>query len=294
MREFNDFYEEVIKKDKKELEILKKEETRKVMSILAVLLLSFILFIFFPPYIALVTLIIGIIYIVKVFSLSKDYVGEFKKRVIEKMILEFDGFDRFSPNLGISDQVYKMANFERYDYYSSEDLIDGKLLNKYPVKVAEVHTERESTNSDGYTTRNTIFQGLFSQIEIPIDINGYIHIHSDKGMLGKIFDSKNKIEMDSSEFEKKFDVMTTDKILAMELLTSDVMDTLLNFINQYKIKYEITVIKGNIFIRFKTGSMFEPRFIKKSLEYETLKRYYDTLQFIIKISVEIIKSIERI
>lgn len=290
MREFNDFYEEVIKPEEIELEKLKKEQDKKVGFIFLMLFTIFLLSMFISIFSVLFIFVIG--YIIKTFK-SSNYIKEFKKRIIEKMVLEFKEFDKFIPESGISEYTYKMAEFEGFDTYKSEDFISGHSLGKYPLQISEVHTEKVYTDSDGNTSTKTMFHGLFAQIKIPIKINGYVHIHSDKGFFSKIFGGKDKIEMDSSEFEQTFDVRATDKILAMQVLTSDVMDALLNFINQYKIQYEITVKESNLFIRFKTGLMFEPKSAKITLEKQSLKKYYEILQFIIKVSEEITKSIER-
>lgn len=294
MRDFNDFYEEVLKNDEKELEELRKKENAKMLSICLAIFLAVIMFSFLPTILAIIIMVIFIIFCFSIFKSSKNYVTEFKDRIIKKMITEFEEFDMYTPNGRIPNNIYKMAEFESYMYYNSEDRIDGKILGKYPISLAEVHTEDESTDSDGNRIRTTVFHGIFAHISMPTNIRGYVKIHSDKGFLGKVFGNKNKIEMDSSDFEKKFDIYATDKIVAMQVLTSDVMDRLINFMDLSKIKYEMTVINGNIFIRFKTGAMFEPKIVKRSLDYNTLKRYYDILEFIIEVSKEIIIGIERL
>ena len=48
--------------------------------------------------------------------------------------------------------------------------------------------------------------------------------------------------MDSKEFEKYFDIFTEDRILAMRILTHDVMETMVQFYS--KLKYEV-VLCGN-------------------------------------------------
>lgn len=294
MKNFNEFYEEVIKQDEKELEELRKKEKRKMLSVCGVIFISILLLYFLPSFLAIIIIVFLIIYTIKVCSNSKEYVSEFKRRIINKMVKEFDEFKEYEPKSGIASVVYNQAKFESYDYYKSEDLIEGEILEKYPIKVGEVHTQEESTDSEGNSTVSTLFHGLFTQIQMPVNIGGYVKIHSDKGILGKVFNSNKKIEMDSSEFEKRFDVLATDKIIAMQVLTSDVMDTLINFMDSSKIKYEMTVIDGNIFIRFRTGAMFEPKIVKRSLDYDTLKRYYDILSFIVEVSKEIIKAVERL
>ena len=54
--------------------------------------------------------------------------------------------------------------------------------------------------------------------------------------------------MDSQEFEKYFDVYGDNKIVVMQLLTSDVMNTMMDFIKQSRIKYEITIKSDEMYI----------------------------------------------
>ncbi len=48
---------------------------------------------------------------------------------------------------------------------------------------------------------------------------------------GKFYLEKNKLNMDSSEFEKYFDVKASNSIIGMQILTSDVMEELVDFKN---------------------------------------------------------------
>ena len=44
---------------------------------------------------------------------------------------------------------------------------------------------------------------------------------------------KNKIKLDSPEFEKKFDVVCDDQILAVRLMTADVMAEMVDIREKY-------------------------------------------------------------
>ena len=99
-----------------------------------------------------------------------------------------------------------MGEFEGYDNYYTEDLIIGKLDEKYNFQMAEVKTEEESTDSDGDTHTSIVFYGLFGNIECAKNIGTKFKVRSDKGIFGKMFKGKTKVEMDSQEFEKYFDV----------------------------------------------------------------------------------------
>lgn len=221
-----------------------------------------------------------------------SYRGRFKKEIVETFIKECDSNLSFIPDGRMSPGIYVQGEFERYDNYYSEDLIEGTLDNKYHISMAEVRTEDVSTDSDGNTSTSTIFHGIFGQIESSKEISGFIKIHSDKGFFGKMFEQKNKIEMDSSEFENNFDVYGTNPIVVMQILTSDIMEMLIEFKKRSKINYEMTIKGKEIYIRFHTGDVFEPKTFHKTLDYNMLKEYYDIIEFIFKVTRSINKVIE--
>ncbi len=64
---------------------------------------------------------------------------------------------------------------------------------------------------------------------------------------------KNKLEMDSSEFEKKFDVFASDKIIGMQILTADIMEEILQFKNKIKEDFDIFINNNVIYLRFHCG-----------------------------------------
>lgn len=176
--------------------------------------------------------------------------------------------------------LYNLAEFEHYDRYSSNDYIFGHLEGIIPIKIGDVHTEIETTDSDGNTTYSTLFRGLFSAIKLPKNITTTIKIRTDKGKLSKLFTKKENVQMDSQEFEKYFDIFSTDKILTMRILTSDIMNYMIDFTKNNKIKFEMTIKNNFVYIRTYCEDMFEARALKSAIDYNTLKRYYDCLNFI--------------
>ena len=92
----------------------------------------------------------------------------------------------------------------------------------------------------------------------------------------------NRVEMDSSEFEKHFNVYSENKIVAMQVLTSDVMMILLEFYNKYKIDYEILLRDKKIYLRFFVGPIFEPPIFKNSMDKKLLLQHYKNSHISIK------------
>jgi len=294
MRNFNEVYEKLYAEKNEKLELLRKQKASKMLIVIIItIVVSIIGVVTLSSFGFAIVFFAFIIAIIATVGISKkyNYTGTFKKEVIETFIKECDSNLNFYPERGISSNVYRQGEFEGYDNYYSEDLIEGILDEKYKVEMSEVRTEDESTDSDGDTTTTTVFHGIFGQVDCAKQIPGFIKIHSDKGFLGKVFGKKNKIEMDSSEFEKHFDVYSLDSIMTMQILTSDIMEMLIEFKERSKIEYEITLKDKQMYIRFHTGGVFEPKLFGQSLDFDILKKYYDIIEFIFRVTRAVNKVI---
>lgn len=163
MRNFNEVYEKIYSEKNEQLEILRKKKASRILITILVSVVIVIIGISTLSRWAFAFIFLALIFaiIMTCIILSKyNYTETFKKEVIETFIKECDSNLNFYPERGISSTVYRDAEFESYDNYYSEDLIEGKLDEKYEVIMAEVRTEDESTDSEGDTTTTTIFHGI--------------------------------------------------------------------------------------------------------------------------------------
>ena len=100
--------------------------------------------------------------------------------------------------------IYENAGYEYYDCYSSDDYFEAQINNKYSIQMAEVLTKekREHEDANGEKREEEIieFNGLFAKIILDKNINSELRIMQN----GKFLLDKNKLNMDSSEFEKIF------------------------------------------------------------------------------------------
>ena len=222
----------------------------------------------------------------------KKYATAFKKIVIEKLIGNFYNNLEYYPEKQMPKRIYDEGKYEYYNRYYSDDYIEAKVNNRYDIGMAEVKTveERTERDSDGNTrTRSyTKFHGIFAKIVIDKSINSELRIKQN----GSYSFGKNRLEMDSSEFEKYFDVSATNKIIGMQLLTADVMEELISFINKTNLRYDIVIKNNNIYLRFHCGTMFEPQSLKKGIiDKKYLEKYFYMLNFTYNLSDKIIKLI---
>lgn len=73
----------------------------------------------------------------------------------------------------------------------------------------------------------------------------------------------------------------------MQLLTSDIMEYLLDFKLKSGKKFELTLKNDKLYIRFHCGNIFEKPSFKNNLDKNTLKLYFKYLDF----SCEITKKL---
>lgn len=201
-------------------------------------------------------------------------------------------------NIGLSSTEFEEAEFENYDIYNAEDLIQGTLKNNCKFAMSEVLTQDKYTDSDGNTRYLTIFSGLFAKIETPKPFNALLYLRKDRkdknflsrAITFKLPFDKLRIQLDSQEFEKIFDVYASDQIIAMQLLTADIMQDLTQFYNEMKIDYEVTIKENSLYIRFWCGKMFETAKLNKfSLDRNTLYKYYKMLDFSFSLTDKLLK-----
>lgn len=309
MKKFEDLYNEIsVNSELRETWEQAREEAKRInrITISASILITATLLILITklerfslitlmPLLFIIIFVNTVIYIISMFFRKKQkrYKDVFKKVVIEKLIENFYNSLEYFPNKEMPERIYDEADYEAdYDEYYSDDYIEAKINNKYDIEMAEVETVRIETteDSDGDEDTRTIpvFCGLFAKIVIDKSINSKLEIKQD----GSHRFSKNRLEMDSSEFEKYFDVSSTNKIIGMQLLTADVMEELIDFESKTNMKYDIVINNNNIYLRFHCGPMFEPQSLKKgAVDEKNLQKYFYMLNFTYNLSDRIIKLI---
>lgn len=299
---FSELYARLYNENFEELESLRAKAKKSSVLLIFVMATIFILASINPIFILL--FIVGIfVFIGKSIKKSKQgfnvqnrektYPEVFKEKVVGPLIENVFEQAKYDAKNGISSFDYRKCGFkEYYDRYSSEDLIIAPLKAENNettfITFAEVHTQTEHTDDDGHTHYTTVFQGLVGKFLIPKDIGKGIFIRANGRVSGW---NKNKVKMDMSEFEKIFDVESDDKILTMRILTADVMAEMIDLYEKYKYKFEINILNDTIYMRLRTGPMFEPNVFKSSMEYKTIEKYYLVLRALMSIAEHIYDTI---
>lgn len=295
MKNFNNIYEQIYKQCATPMEEMRREAQKGMIKVFLIAGTIGILFgCYYHNLISkIMTFFIVVFPATALYSViskkNKNYNKFFKDNVIKTFVKEYSEDLNYIPTQGLSKLIYSQGEFESYDLYYTEDLIQGVIEGKYDVTMAEVHTMNESTDEDGNTSRTTVFHGLVAKIDFEKQVKAQIKIRKDKI---KLFNKETRVEMDSGEFEENFDVYATDKIIAMQILTADIMQMMLDFKQKNGLRPELTLSGNTLIIRFATGNLFEAKVFEDSLDYKTLKKYYDTINFTLDLAKSFVKNIE--
>jgi hypothetical protein len=268
----------------KDLESARKSyKNSKIYILIFLVILGTIclIFKFFNPFIIFVAVVGSII----IFSIANSkYSKIYKEQVITSIINSYDKELRYNPTSGITRDVYRTAKFEYFDRYHTEDLIVGKIQG-YEFALADVHTEKESTDSDGNTTYTTIFRGPVAVLELNklTDLMLYI---SDNQL--KLFKGQY-VELDNQAFEEKYDVFSNDDVVAMRILTPTITTKILEMHDKYGFFFEIKLINGLLFFRFHSDTLFEPSPGNIEKEATDIAFYFNMLDGMKAIMNEIVK-----
>jgi len=219
----------------------------------------------------------------------KKYCNVYKEEIIPNLIKIIDNQliykslnndDCSNVKTDYTKAIFDGEGFSRFYAY---DCIEGYLNNDTPIKMYNLRTE----HIDEYGNPCNVFQGIFTYFLSTKDIGTHIQI------LKKLPVTPNKsIKMDNEEFNKRFDVFSENEIITMQLLTSDMMEQLVDFYDKYYISYDIEIRNNVVYMRFFTGPMFEPKIFGNSMDKQLLFTYYCVLKFILEVTQKINKTLQ--
>lgn len=292
MNEFNKLYNELCKSDYNELN--KAIKTKNIAT--TVFIISFVIG-FLSIYLsvnevieiqgtffllAVIFFIVSfIILIVTTNKTEKLIESDYYNNIIYKVVNTVFPNSKYSYYAGLPERIYRKCNYiTGYNIYKAESFVSSNINNEELI-LSEIQTIEETTDSEGNTSRYTTFAGAAAYLKCLPNIENNIRITTNLSFAGKAISRNKRVELDSNEFEKHFDVICDNKINAMQFLTSDVMDKLVNFVKESKIPFEFYVEKGTgIFFKFHINKFLDLKSSKNALDFKTLKKHYDNIKYI--------------
>ena len=243
-----------------------------------------------------ISISIAIIVMLILFIASRtSYKKMYKQIVIESLVKSYDeDFNYYTD--GISLIEYKISNFDsNFDEYKSEDRIYGKLKTGDRFEFAEITTYRikEYKDSNGSKTeeRKKTFSGMYGIVWLEKNLLSNIQITLNS-VMNKY--NKDRIEVESGEFEEEYDLITKDKMMAMRIFTPDLIEEINTIKRSTKIPIEIKIDENKIFFRYKCGQMFEPPIFKNDLDRDVIRNYYNLVYYPTHILEKICENINNV
>lgn len=277
-----------------------KNKNNKFLLIVAFALIIINLVIYIVPnsrYLIGLSLSISVcVLMILMISGNKNYRRIYKENVIEGLVKAYNEKFYYSQTNGISRVEYGLSKFDnKVDEYFSEDRIYGTLENGDNFQLAEVATFEISrtVDADGNVKedKTQTFRGMYGVVRLDKNTLADIYIASNSGF--RKF-SKNRLEVDSSLFEEYYDCITNDKVTAMRIFTSELIEKYIEIVKDNKYGFELKIIDNMMFFRYKTNQLFEPPMFSSGLDKTFIKKNYKVMYYpleIMKLTVDAVHEV---
>lgn len=296
---FEEVYQKVVSTSTGRLKEVKNKNNKFVLVVLAVLLvINLIIFINADTrkLISLSASISVCVLLIFIISGNGNYRRIYKECVIEGLVKGYNEKFYYDAKTGITRTEYNLSHFDdKYNEYRAEDRIFGTLESGDNFQISEVSTmevKRTKDSSERIREEKTeTFRGMYGIVRLQKNTLTNIHIASNNNMKRFV---KNRVEVDSGEFEKYYDCLTNDRIEALRIFTADLIEKYIEIVRDNKYGFELKIVDNMIFLRYRTKQLFEPPMFKLGLDKEFLKKNYKVIYYpleIMKLTVENINQV---
>lgn len=256
-----------------------------VVGVIALLILK-LEGIFGPIVIVVVSVII---FITCINNKSKIFSFFYKEEVVDEIIHAFCPNATYSPNNGVSEDLFRNSGlFTSPNRYHAEDLIEG-CLDKTSFICSEVHAEerraRSTKNGVQYYWED-IFKGFLFIADFHKEFQGETTVLRDSFF--KIKMGASRVKMENPDFEKVFDVFSTNQIEARYLITPSMMERMLKLDSYFKKGITISFRDSTILVAIPDSkNRFEADVWSSLSDMSILKSDFAVLQSLLDIVDEL-------
>ena len=237
--------------------------------ILAPFMILSTLFSFFVPFF-FVFIIISLLSGSKTKKERADYYRMYKSYFVSQQLAKFFTDLEYDHEQGLDSSILAATGMiHTGDRYYSNDLTHGKY-NNIGFTQADVTVQDEHTDSDGDTTYVTVFKGRYMIFEFPKKFEFKMMI-TPKGHYNNVTSKNdrkfNKIEVESTEFNKRFHVYAQDGFEAFYLLDPASIINIQELEDKYNNRVSLFFCDDKLFIGINNGNdSFEPPAPNKPLD----------------------------
>ena len=220
---------------------------------------------------------------------SKIFSSFYKEEVVDEIIHAFCPNATYSPNDGVGEDLFRNSGlFTSPDRYHAEDLIEG-CLDKTSFICSEVHAEerraRSTKNGVQYYWED-IFKGFLFIADFHKEFQGETTVLRDSFF--KIKMGASRVKMENPDFEKVFDVFSTNQIEARYLITPSMMERMLKLDSNFKKGVTISFRNSTILVAIPDSkNRFEADVWSSLNDMSILKSDFEVLQSLLEIVDEL-------
>lgn len=123
--------------------------------------------------------------------------------------------------------------FDRIDEIKERDIVHGKIDGRSAV-FSEIELIRV-TKTDKGTQRSTIFKGLMVEMQLPWAPANRVILKREPGWnpVNIFIENEDEVKMEDAEFEKRFQVLSSDKMEVYRILSPQAMQDLVQLNRRY-------------------------------------------------------------
>ena len=230
-----------------------------------------------------------IIFITCINNKSKIFSSFYKEEVVDEIIHAFCPNATYSPNDGVGEELFRNSGlFTSPDRYHAEDLIEG-CLDKTSFICSEVHAEerraRSTKNGVQYYWED-IFKGFLFIADFHKEFQGETTLL--RNSLFKVKMGASRVKMENPDFEKVFDVFSTNQIEARYLITPSMMERMLKLDSNFKKGVTISFRNSTILVAIPDSkNRFEADVWSSLNDMSILKSDFAVLQSLLDIVNEL-------
>jgi hypothetical protein len=231
----------------------------------------------------------GGLYLILNLRKIREIKDRFKNEVIAKMVKAIDPSLSYDANGCISSHDYHKSKLYLSDInkYKGDDLVTGKV-GQTAIRFSELLTqmEKETRDSKGNKSKQvtTIFRGLFFVADFNKHFIGETVVLPDTaenlfGSFGTMFQKWNfqrdqLVKLEDVEFEKAFAVYSNDQVEARYILSTSLMQRILQFKAKAKSGIRLSFIGNEVFIAVSLSeNLFEAPFFSSMAKYERIEGF---------------------
>ncbi|EAU01414.1 DUF3137 domain-containing protein [Campylobacter curvus] len=198
-------------------------------------------------------MVYGLVYAVMTSAKMREFSSNFKTKITKSIVRDFGLSYNEKGSLSIND-FFEIYDCEVDEYYG-EDLISGEVEG-VNVKFSDF-CAIDIVKTQKNTRRITRFEGILFAADFNKRLNSVTYIcHKDSSYLIK---DGERAKMDNVEFERFYDVYTSDQINARYALTPNLMQQILALQAGFDCPVNIVLSKSKILMAIdKRENSFEP------------------------------------